>query len=144
MLWATGCGWSGRTAPKKIPETDAIFEHLKQVNAQADEEETMLRLSLDAKAAVRIGDYSRGGQSRIMLRAADHDFRPDAKVTPFGIFLPQYGELYLYFTASQLTSDFIVDCLTDCWTTLQERFPKVKTLVIRTMALQAIAVVPSL
>lgn len=90
----------------------------------------MLRLSLDAKAAVRIGDYSRGGQSRIMIRAADHDFRPNAKLTPFGIHLPQYGEVYLYFTASQLTSDFIVDCLTDCWTILQERFPEVTTLVL--------------
>jgi hypothetical protein len=90
----------------------------------------MLRLSLDSKAAVRIGDYSRGGQSRIMIRAADHDFRPDAKLTPLGILLPQYGETYLYFTASQLTSDFIVDCLTDCWTILRERFPEVTTLVL--------------
>lgn len=90
----------------------------------------MLRLSLDSKAAVRIGDYSRGGQSRIMIRAADHDFRPDAKLTPLGILLPQYGETYLYFTTSQLTSDFIVDCLTDCWTILRERFPEVTTLVL--------------
>lgn len=130
MPWAIGCGRCRRAAPKKIPKTDAIFEHLSQVNALADDEETMLRLSLDAKATVRIGDYSRGGQSRVMVRAADHDFRPTAKLTPFGIFLPQYGEVYLYFTSSSLTSDFMVDCLVDCWASLRQRFPQVKTLVL--------------
>ena len=66
----------------------------------------------------------------MIVKAADHDFHPQAKLTPFGILLPQYGEVYLYFTASKLTSDFMVDCLADCWTSLRERFPQVKTLVI--------------
>jgi hypothetical protein len=65
-----------------------------------------------------------------VVKAADHDFQPDAKLTPFGIFLPRYGEVHLYFTASKLTSDFMVDCLADCWTSLRERFPQVKTLVL--------------
>ena len=119
-----------KAVPKKIPETDAIFEQIAQVNAQADADDTVLRLSLDAKATVRVGDYSRGGQSRVMVKAADHDFKPDVKLTPFGIFLPQQDELYLYFTASKLTSDFMVDCLADCWISLRERFPQVKTLVL--------------
>jgi transposase len=119
-----------RAAPKKIPETDAIFEQLAQVNTQADAQETVLRLSLDAKATIRVGDYSRGGQSRVTLKAADHDFHPDAKLTPFGIFLPQHNELFLYFTASKLTSDFMVDCLSDCWETLRSRFPQITTLVL--------------
>jgi hypothetical protein len=119
-----------KVAQKKIPETDAIFTHLTQVNAQADANESVLRLSLDAKASVLVGDYSRGGQSRIIVKAADHDFQADVKLTPFGIFLPQYDELYLYFTASKLTSDFMVDCLSDCWTKLRQRFPQVTTLVL--------------
>ena len=90
----------------------------------------MLRLSLDAKASVWVGHYARGGQSRVVVKAADHDFQPDARLTPFGIFLPEYGEVYLYFTASKLTSDFMVDCLADCWASLRERFPQVKTLVL--------------
>lgn len=130
MGWGTGCGRCRKVAPKKIPETDAIFERLSHVNAVADKEESMLRLSLDAKASVSVGNYARGGASRVVVRAADHDFQPDAKLTPFGIFLPQYGEVYLYFTASKLTSDFIVDCLADCWASLQQRFPQVKTLVL--------------
>lgn len=121
---------SRKVAPKKIPETDAIFERLRQVNAQADADVTFLRLSLDAKASVWVGDYSRHGQSRITVKAADHDFQPTAKLTPFGIFLPQYDELYLYFTASKLTSDFMVDCLSACWAALRERFPQVTTLLL--------------
>ena len=115
---------------KKIPETDAIFEQLHQVNRAADEDETVLRLSLDAKAAVLIGLFSRDGQTRVTVKALDHDFDPKQKVIPFGIFLPQYNELYLYFTQSRVTSDFIVDCLVDFWLSVQERFPQVKTLLL--------------
>lgn len=130
MSWGTNCVLCKNVVHKKIPETDAIFDHLARVNAQADADATVLRLSLDAKASVRVGDYSRGGRSRLIVKAADHDFQPEAKLTPFGILLPQYGEVYLYFTASKLTSDFMVDCLVDCWTSLQARFPQVKTLVL--------------
>ncbi|MCD6455885.1 MAG: hypothetical protein J7K81_03740 [Methanophagales archaeon] len=39
-------------------------------------------------------------------------------------------ELYLYFTGSHVTSDFIVDCLGDFWLTVQARFPQIKTLLL--------------
>lgn len=90
----------------------------------------MLRLSIDAKATVCVGLYSRYGKARIIVKAADHDFRPEAKVTPFGIYLPDQGELYLYLTTSCVTSDFIVDCLEDFWATVRQRFPQVTTLLI--------------
>ena len=51
---------------------------------------------MDVKATVLIGDYSRGGQSRIQVHAADHDFKPDEKVTPYCIFLPDHNQAYLY------------------------------------------------
>ena len=110
--------------------TDAIFDQLARVNTVADADDTVLRLSLDAKASVLVGAFSRGGRSRVSVKAADHDFKPDAKLTPFGILLPQYGEVFLYLTDSRVTSDFIVDCLQDCWTTLQLRFPQVTRLVL--------------
>jgi hypothetical protein len=69
------------------------------MHKEAEEDETILRVSMDAKATVLMGPFSRGGKTRVIIRAADHDFEPDAKLTPFGIFLPQYGELYLYFTS---------------------------------------------
>jgi hypothetical protein len=37
-----------------------------------------------------------------------------------GIFLPEQNELYLYFTASGVTADFIVDCLCDFWQTVRD------------------------
>lgn len=115
---------------KKIPETDAIFEQLHQLHKEADEDETILRISMDAKATVLIGHLSRGGKTRVIVKALDHDTEPDEKLTPFGIFLPQYDELYLYFAKSRVTSDFIVDCLCDFWSTERERFPHVRTLLI--------------
>lgn len=115
---------------KKIPETDAIFEELHRVNKAADADESTLRLSLDAKDTIKIGEFCRNGVSRVVVKALDHDFHSDEKVTPFGIYLPQQGELFLYFTTSKVTSDFIVDCITDFWETNKDRFPTVSTLVL--------------
>jgi hypothetical protein len=48
---------------KKIAETDAIFEEVHRINRTADQEEGVLRISLDTKATVKIGPFSRGGYS---------------------------------------------------------------------------------
>nr|QNO45517.1 hypothetical protein ACCMMBFF_00006 [Methanosarcinales archaeon ANME-2c ERB4]QNO47862.1 hypothetical protein DJFEGNLO_00016 [Methanosarcinales archaeon ANME-2c ERB4] len=48
-----------KTKPiKKIPETDAIFENVNEANRQADEDPDTLRISIDAKAKVNIGEFS--------------------------------------------------------------------------------------
>jgi hypothetical protein len=117
-------------AQKKLPQTDAIFERLKQENGAADASEDTLRLSLDAKASVKIGLFSRGGRTWAEVEALDHDFKADAKLTPFGILLPRQGELALYFARSALTSDFIVDVLEMWWQGVRGRFPKVRTLLV--------------
>jgi DDE family transposase len=44
-----------KTKPKKVPETDAIFDQIHRVNADADASEHDLRLSVDCKGAVKIG-----------------------------------------------------------------------------------------
>src|SRR5208283_1171133 len=95
-------------SPKKVPETDAIFDQLKEVHAHAAQSEYVLRVSLDAKATIPIGPFSRGGRSRTGTQASDHDFKPAGTLTPFGLFLPEHDELNLYFTSSKVTSDFIV------------------------------------
>ena len=51
-------------------------------------------------------------------------------MTPFGIFLPQYDDLWLYMTRSKVTSDFIVDRLERWWQEVRLRFLGIKTLVI--------------
>lgn len=114
-----------------MPETDAIFEEVHRVNKEADAADDTLRISLDAKAVVKIGEFSRDGYNRVAVAAADHDFNPDATVTPFGFLLPRYDDLFLYFGTSKITSDFIVDSLDDLWQTiLHPRFPLVTTLVL--------------
>jgi len=100
------------------------------MHKDAEKDETILRISMDAKATVLIGPFSRKGKTRVIVKAMDHDFKPDRKLTPFGIFLPAYDELYLYFIAPPVTSDAIVDCLRDFWLTVRHRFPQVQTLLI--------------
>jgi Rhodopirellula transposase DDE domain len=113
-----------------VKATDAIFEQLAELHAQARADDTILRLSLDAKATLDIGPFSRRGQTRVHLMAADHDFKPEDHLTPYGIFLPGLDELYLYFTSSSVTADFIVDCLTDFWKEVRASFPVVTTLLL--------------
>ncbi len=103
---------------------------MKQRNEEADADECMLRLSMDAKATVKVGPFARGGKSRVPTKAADHDFEAAATVTPVGIFLPASDELFLYGITSKVTSDCLVDRLIDWWETVKERFPLITTLVI--------------
>ncbi len=97
--------------PKKVKQTDAIFANIKEVHEQAATEGQTLRLSLDSKAPVAIGPFSRGGRSRTGATGVDHDFKPDGMLTPFGIFQPQTAAAALFFTDSKVTSDFMADCL---------------------------------
>jgi transposase len=85
---------------------------------------------MDGKARVKIGSFDRGGKSRDETTASDHDYNPKTTVTPYGIFLPELDELFLYFTESKATSDFIVDVLEDFWLGKKHRFSQVHTLVL--------------
>ena len=116
--------------PKRVEQTDAIFEQLSEVNPQADKAPDTLRLSLDAKATVNVGPFSRKGRSRTKTKAADHDFKPETTLTPFGIFAPEHDDLTLYMARSKVTSDFIVDRLEQWWEGVRLRFLHVRTLVI--------------
>ena len=70
---------------KKVPATDAIFERLAVVNPAADADPTVLRMSIDAKATIPLGLFSRCGYSRVIVKALDHDFASPQKVTPVGV-----------------------------------------------------------
>ena len=78
---------------KKIPETDAIFDNTIKVNQEADKNPEYLRISIDVKAKVNIGELSRGGESRGIsaIKAADHDMGVEIKLAPVGIFEPVSG-----------------------------------------------------
>ena len=99
------------------------------MNQAADAAPDTLRISLDAKATVKVGPFSRGGKSRVPTDAADHDFQPLASVTPVGIFLPERDELFLYGVTSKVTADCLVDRLEQWWEQVRERFVSIRTLV---------------
>ncbi len=85
---------------------------------------------MDAKATVKIGPFSRGGKSRVEVEACDHDFQPEATVTPVGIFLPATDERFLSLVTSKVTSDCLVDRLEQWWERVREGFAHITTLVL--------------
>jgi hypothetical protein len=116
--------------PKKVKQTDAIFAHLKEVHEQAASDPQTLRLSLDSKATVLIGPFSRGGQSRTGTKAVDHDFKAEGALTPFGIFRPATSESALFFTDSKVTSDFMADRLEEWIAERAEALKGIRKLVL--------------
>ena len=103
---------------------------MHQINQTADAAHDVLRISMDAKATVKIGPFARSGKNRVQVHAADHDFAPEVTVTPVGIFLPAMGELFVYGVTSKVTSDCLVDRLAEWWETVRERFAHITTLVL--------------
>ena len=55
---------------------------MKRENAAADADPESVRLSIDTKAVINIGPYSRGGLSRDLrpVAAADHDMMAKEKL----------------------------------------------------------------
>jgi len=85
---------------------------------------------MDAKATVKIGELCRGGRSWVLIKSLDHDFKPDAILTPIDIVLPEHDEVHLYFVLGPATADTYVDVLSHFWTNNAHRFPGVDTLVL--------------
>jgi hypothetical protein len=48
---------------KKTPETDAIFANVQAARREARDDPRALEVSIDTKAKVAVGDYSRGGKN---------------------------------------------------------------------------------
>jgi transposase len=117
---------------KKLPETNAIFANVFAANQAADDNPRSLRISIDSKAKVKIGNLSRGGKARrlIPLTADDHDNHWEAVLVPFGILNTQTQQVSIYFGQSAETSDFIADCLTAWWPANQADYRDIEELVI--------------
>jgi hypothetical protein len=115
-----------------VPETDAIFENIAAAHQLAEPDAKVLRLSIDTKAKVAIGNLSRGGQARVLeaRQADDHDHHRQATLVPFGILDVLGAQMSIYFGQSAETSDFIVDCLSDWWQRHQSDYPAVNEWLI--------------
>ena len=88
-----------------------IFENVFAVNAFADNDPACIRISIDTKATVHVGEFSRGGKSRALapVKGMDHDMSVKKKMIPVGILEPQSGASFIAFGDSNKTSDLIAD-----------------------------------
>jgi transposase len=100
------------------------------VKREAEGHQDILRISIDPKAKVTIGEFSRKGKSRQPEAACDHDFPPTAVLVPFGILEVAADRLTLIFGTSCETSDFIADGLELWWETNKQRFGHIQVVVI--------------
>lgn len=91
-----------------------------------------MRISIDTKAKLNVGEFSRGGESRGQepVKALDHDMAPKGKLVPFGILDVLGGWWTIIFGTSKETSDFIADCLQQWWDANQGRYCHIRQLVI--------------
>lgn len=105
---------------------------MAQAHQQADAQANILRLSIDSKAKVKLGNLSRGGKDRRLdaKTADDHDHHWSAVLVPFGILNLFTDQLSIYFGQSAETSDFIVDCLAQWWADQQDNHPEIDGLAI--------------
>src|SRR5437016_11571478 len=86
------------------------------------------RWSMDGKATVKIGEFSRGGLTRGDHRASDHDMGCQEKYVPCGIVDEENGALHITFGSSYKTSDFIVDTIESKWEAREEQEKAAKSL----------------
>jgi hypothetical protein len=104
-----------KTKPvKKIEETELIFYNLDRIHNICEENEDIVRLSIDTKDRVKIGEFSRGGESRVKVEAYDHDFG-DKYAVPFGIYNFKDKTVEIYISETKVTADFMVDRLEEYW-----------------------------
>jgi transposase len=112
--------------------TDAIFDNVHAVNAWADADPDTLRISMDTKATVHVGAYSRRGRSRgrKAVAAVDHEMAPKHKLAPGGVLEPAQGRAFVFFTDSNKTSEFVVDGLRQWWSFRKHDLSFIRRLVI--------------
>jgi len=106
---------------KKIEQKDAIFNKLKEMHEETKDQNNVVRLSIDTKDRMKIGDFSRGGTSRVEVRAMDHDFSK-VFVPPFGILDVTTDQVALSFTHGKVTADFMVDAIEREWGRLEQHW----------------------
>lgn len=87
---------------------------------------------MDVKAKVKMGEFSRGGESRGAepVKAQDHDMGGQGTLVPLGILDVAGGLLTVILGNSKGTADFLVDGLLTWWELSKERYAHVRKLVI--------------
>ena len=99
---------------------------------QATLQKNTLQVSIDCKATVNHGDFSRGGKARgtAPVKALDHDMATKEKMIPFGILNLENDQLHVFYGNSYKTSDFVCDAIEQWWTLVKEDNECVEELII--------------
>jgi len=105
---------------------------VKSAHARSDTEPETLRLSIDTKAKIKLGEFSRGGRLRCFepIKALDHDMAASGVLVPFGILEVKQKQFNVVYGNSLETSDFIVDGLAYWWRYNKGRYSYIKRLQI--------------
>jgi len=90
---------------------------VKSAHVRSDNNPQILRISIDTKAKIKLGEFSRGGKLRCLepVKALDHDMEASGLLVPFGILEVKQKQLNVVYGDSLETSDFIVDGLERWW-----------------------------
>jgi len=111
-----------------------IFDNVFLQNRLADNDPEAVRISIDTKATLHVGEYSRGGQSRAQspVKAIDHDMASKEKLIPVGVLEPETGASFIAFGNDNKTSDLIADGIEKWYDLNEKRLKKdgIKRLVI--------------
>ena len=105
---------------------------MKSAHARSDAEPQTLSLSIDTKAKVKIGEFSRGGKLRCLepVKASDHDMEATDILVPLGILEVKQKQFNVVYGNSLETSDFVVDGLSYWWRYNKHRYPNITALQI--------------
>lgn len=105
---------------------------MAEANAAAEADPSVLRVSIDSKATVTVGNLSSGGQDRRHQapKADDHAMAWPQGLTPFGMLNLHTDEVAISLGESAETPDVMVDGLDRWWEDHRPKPPKVTTLAI--------------
>jgi len=121
-----------KTEPKKkVPQTDDIFKNVNNAHRRAKVDLSILRISIDNKAKVKLGPFSRGGKTRDdnEVHAADHDLG-GRSITPCGLLEIESAQLFITFIQGPVTADTTADQLERWWLSRKHIYPSVRKLMI--------------
>ena len=105
---------------------------MKSAHARSDGNAKVLRISIDTKAKIKLGAFSRGGKLRCFepVKALDHDMTSNGTLIPLGILEVKQKQFNVVYGTSRETSDFIVDGLRYWWRYNKHRYRQITKLQI--------------
>ena len=99
---------------KHSKEFHEVFKAVGEIDTVIAISQYRKTLPFYSKPNFKVGSFSRGGKSRVKVKAKDHDFGYEY-VVPFGIMNVKEKTTDIYLSETKVTADFIVDRLEEYW-----------------------------